>query len=233
MWYSVLCVCGAVRRYTYGHGRRAAQSINQRSSQSHTRAEEKPHPSTITGGANPASRSDAGLGGYARVATALVCETRSFGARLINTVPPREGGGTRTHHKFHKTNKGRNSERSNFTDGPRPTGGSNSPLALGSRDTPRELITTKARIIVPCNVPAYSHSHGQSISSQSTTRHHMHSAASVCWHITGLTRRGVGMYTSSPRRLSRRISLCVRASCLVNVNMAKRNKLLQRALCYC
>jgi len=39
-------------------------SINQRSSQSHTRAEEKPHPSTTTGGANPASQSDAGLGGY-------------------------------------------------------------------------------------------------------------------------------------------------------------------------
>jgi len=38
------------------------QSINQRSSQSHTRAEEKPHPSTTTGGGNPASRSDAGLG---------------------------------------------------------------------------------------------------------------------------------------------------------------------------
>ena len=51
------------------------QSINQRSSQSHTRAEEKPHPSTTTGGANPASQSDAGLGGYERVATALVCET--------------------------------------------------------------------------------------------------------------------------------------------------------------
>jgi len=30
------------------------QSINQRSSQSHTRAEEKPRPSTTTGGANPA-----------------------------------------------------------------------------------------------------------------------------------------------------------------------------------
>jgi len=46
---------------------------NQRSSQSHTRAED-------TGGANPASRSDAGLGGCERerVATALVCETRSF-----------------------------------------------------------------------------------------------------------------------------------------------------------
>jgi len=53
---------------------------NQRSSQSHTRAEEKLHPSTTTGGANPASRSDAGLGGCERerVATALVCETRSF-----------------------------------------------------------------------------------------------------------------------------------------------------------
>ena len=37
------------------------QSINQRSSQSHTRAKEKPHPSTTTRGANPASRSDAGL----------------------------------------------------------------------------------------------------------------------------------------------------------------------------
>jgi len=37
---------------------------NQRSSQGHTRAEEKPHPSTTTGhrGANPAARSDAGLG---------------------------------------------------------------------------------------------------------------------------------------------------------------------------
>ena len=33
------------------------QSINQRSSPSHTRAEEKPHPSTTTGGANPASQS--------------------------------------------------------------------------------------------------------------------------------------------------------------------------------
>jgi len=42
------------------------QSINQRSSQSHTRAKEKPHPSTTTGGANPASQSDAGLGGYER-----------------------------------------------------------------------------------------------------------------------------------------------------------------------
>jgi len=34
-------------------------------------------------GANPASRSDAGLGGYERVATALVCETRSFGTPFI------------------------------------------------------------------------------------------------------------------------------------------------------
>jgi len=59
------------------------QSINQRSSQSHTRAEEKPHPSTTTGGANPASQSDAGLGGYERVATALVCETRSFSTPFI------------------------------------------------------------------------------------------------------------------------------------------------------
>jgi len=59
------------------------QSINQRSSQSHTRAEEKPHPSTTTGGANPASRSDAGLGGYERVATALVCETRSFSTLVL------------------------------------------------------------------------------------------------------------------------------------------------------
>jgi len=59
------------------------QSINQRSPQSHTRAEEKPHPSTTTEGANPASQSDAGLGGYARVATALVCETRSFSTPFI------------------------------------------------------------------------------------------------------------------------------------------------------
>ena len=41
----------------------APQSINQRSSQSHTRAEEKPHPSATSGVANPASRSDTGLGG--------------------------------------------------------------------------------------------------------------------------------------------------------------------------
>jgi len=59
------------------------QSINQRSSQSNTRAGEKPHPSTTTAGANLASRSDAGLGGYERVATALVCETRSFSTPFI------------------------------------------------------------------------------------------------------------------------------------------------------
>ena len=53
------------------HMQLLAQSINQRSSQSHTRAKEKPHPSTTTRGANPASRSDAGLGGCERVATAL------------------------------------------------------------------------------------------------------------------------------------------------------------------
>jgi len=34
-------------------------------------------------GANPASRSDTGLGGYERVATALVCETRSFSTPFI------------------------------------------------------------------------------------------------------------------------------------------------------
>jgi len=39
------------------------QSINQWSSQSHTRAEEKPHPSATSGVANPASRSDTGLMG--------------------------------------------------------------------------------------------------------------------------------------------------------------------------
>jgi len=65
------------------------QSINQSkvlTQQSHTRAEEKPHPSTTTGGANPAPQSDAGLGGYERVATALValvCETRSFSTPFL------------------------------------------------------------------------------------------------------------------------------------------------------
>jgi len=45
--------------------KKVSQSINQRSSQSHNRPEEKPHPSTTTGGANPASsQSEAGLGGY-------------------------------------------------------------------------------------------------------------------------------------------------------------------------
>ena len=59
------------------------QSINQRSFQGHTRAKEKPQPSTTTRGANPASRSDAGLGGCERVATALVCETRSCSTPFI------------------------------------------------------------------------------------------------------------------------------------------------------
>jgi len=62
---------------------RGANKNKQRSSQSHTRAEEKPHPSTTTGGANPASQSDAGLGGYERVATALVCVPRSFSTPFI------------------------------------------------------------------------------------------------------------------------------------------------------
>ena len=39
------------------------QSINQRSTPSHTRAEEKPHPSATSGVANPASRNNTGLGG--------------------------------------------------------------------------------------------------------------------------------------------------------------------------
>ena len=43
---------------------KATQSIDRRSSQSHTRAEEKPHPSATSGVANPASRSDTGLGGW-------------------------------------------------------------------------------------------------------------------------------------------------------------------------
>jgi len=47
------------------------QSINQsKVLTSHTLAKEKPHPSTTTRGANPASRSNAGLGGCERVATA-------------------------------------------------------------------------------------------------------------------------------------------------------------------
>ena len=60
-------------------------SINQSKvlTEPHTGREEKPHPSTTTGGANPASRSGAGLGGYERVATALVCETRSFSTPFI------------------------------------------------------------------------------------------------------------------------------------------------------
>jgi len=43
------------------HSRRSDavnQSINQKSTQSHTRGKEKPHPSTTTRGANPSSRSD-------------------------------------------------------------------------------------------------------------------------------------------------------------------------------
>jgi len=60
------------------------QSIKGPHKATHTAAEEKPHPSTTTGGANPASGSDAGLGGgYERVATALVCETRSFSTPSI------------------------------------------------------------------------------------------------------------------------------------------------------
>jgi len=39
--------------------------------------------STTIGGANPASQSEAGLGGYERVATALICETRSFSTPFI------------------------------------------------------------------------------------------------------------------------------------------------------
>jgi len=68
------------------------QSVKQRSSLT------KPKPltgrgeatfhSTTPGGANPASRSDAGLGGCervaSRVATALVCETRSFSTRFMS-----------------------------------------------------------------------------------------------------------------------------------------------------
>jgi len=57
-----------------------AQSIDQRSSQSHTRAREKPHPPQ--GAANPASRSDAGLGGCERVALPLSHATRSFSPPL-------------------------------------------------------------------------------------------------------------------------------------------------------
>jgi len=63
------------------------QSINQRSSQSHTRAKENPHPSTTTRGANSASRSDAGLGGCERVATALVCETRLWSICAAAATP--------------------------------------------------------------------------------------------------------------------------------------------------
>ena len=44
--------------YVYCYCYNSNQSINQRSSQIHTRAKEKPHPSTTTRGANPASRSD-------------------------------------------------------------------------------------------------------------------------------------------------------------------------------
>jgi len=86
----VLCCCRPflpLLRATYAATRRVFgvtnQSINQRSSQSHTRAGERPHTSTTTGGANPASENDLGLGGYERVATALVCGTRSFSTPYI------------------------------------------------------------------------------------------------------------------------------------------------------
>jgi len=39
------------------------QSIKDPHKATHTRAEEKPHPSATSGVANPASRSDTGLGG--------------------------------------------------------------------------------------------------------------------------------------------------------------------------
>jgi len=54
-------------------------SINQKSPQNHTRGQRRSHiPAPPQGAANPASWSDAGLGGCERIATALVCETRSF-----------------------------------------------------------------------------------------------------------------------------------------------------------
>jgi len=46
------------------------QSINQRSSQSHTRARRSHNPAQPQRAANPAPRSAAGLGGYERMATA-------------------------------------------------------------------------------------------------------------------------------------------------------------------
>ena len=42
-----------IPRLVRGQALHTDQSINHRSSQSHTRAKEKPHPSTITGGSNP------------------------------------------------------------------------------------------------------------------------------------------------------------------------------------
>ena len=57
------------------------QSINQRSSQSHTA---RHHHDRGQRAANPASRSDAGFGGCERIATEpLVCETRSFSTPFI------------------------------------------------------------------------------------------------------------------------------------------------------
>jgi len=65
------------------------QSINQRSPHKATHGPRRSHiPAPPQGGGQTlhhASRSDAGLGGYERVATAqvLVCETRSFSTRFI------------------------------------------------------------------------------------------------------------------------------------------------------